>query len=377
MRLNYLAITAISLWLLCVPNTISAHFFEPNVPTPIPSWLNETQINETLSEWDAFRNLSGCHAGDRVDGLSKLKKYFQYFGYISNSSSSSFNFTDDFDDALKSALETYQKNFNLDVTGELDERTVQQIVRPRCGVPDIVNGSTTMNSGKYNSSSSTRFHSVSHYSFFPGKPRWPDSKRDLTYAFSPGNQLTDDVKSVFARAFERWSTVTTLTFTVTDSFYTADMKIGFFSGDHGDGEPFDGVLGTLAHAFSPPNGQFHLDGAENWVISGDVTKSSVTSAVDLESVAVHEIGHLLGLGHSSVEDAIMYPSISSRTRKVELVQDDVTGIQELYGANPSYNASSTPSASHERETSDGGPRILSSTWGLRALFAVGFGLLFL
>nr|UOI39555.1 matrilysin family metalloendoprotease [Betula platyphylla]UVJ47662.1 matrilysin family metalloendoprotease [Betula platyphylla] len=368
MRLIYFFAITVCLTVSSTP--ISAHFL-PDL-TSIPPWLNDTR-----GAWDSFRNLSGCRPGEKADGLSKLKNYLQHFGYITNSSS---NFTDDFDDALRSAIMTYQKNFNLNATGELDERTLQQIVRPRCGVADIVNGSTTMNSGNKTTSASntTHFHTVSHYAFFPGTPRWPDSQRDLTYAFEPENQLSDEVKSVFSRAFERWSNVTALTFTQTASFYTADLKIGFFVGDHSDGEPFDGVLGTLAHAFSPTSGRLHLDGAETWVVSGDVSTSSVTSAVDLESVAVHEIGHLLGLGHSSVEDAIMYPSISSRTRKVELATDDVTGIQKLYGANPSYNGSSTSSTgAEERDNSNAVPNISGSMWAMRALLTVGFGLLLL
>ncbi|XP_041011284.1 metalloendoproteinase 2-MMP-like [Juglans microcarpa x Juglans regia] len=357
---------AISLLLSSTP--VSAHFF-PNI-TSIPPLLNATN-----GPWDSFRNFSGFHAGDKSDGLSKLKHYLQHFGYITNSTS---NYTDDyFDDALKAAIETYQKNFNLNVTGELDPQTVQQIVRSRCGVPDIVNGSTTMNSGKMTSSSNgTHFHTVSHYSFFPGTPRWPNSKRNLTYAFLPENQLSNDVKTVFSRAFNRWSMVTALTFTQTESFNDADIQIAFFVGDHGDGEPFDGLLGTLAHAFSPTNGRLHLDGDESWVVSGDSTTSSSTSAVDLESVAVHEIGHILGLGHSSVENSIMYPTISSRTRKVELANDDILGIQELYGANPAYNGSSTtPAAQNEGGTDYGAAQKLGSPLDLK--FAVGIGLLLL
>jgi hypothetical protein len=370
--MRFIYFFAITVCLTVSSAPISAHFL-PNI-TSIPPWLNATG-----GAWDSFRNFTGCHPGEKVDGLSKLKNYLQHFGYITNSSS---NFTDDFDDALRSALETYQKNFNLNPTGELDERTLQQIVRPRCGVPDIVNGSTTMNSGNKTTSPSnaTHFHTVSHYTFFPDTPRWPESRRDLTYAFQPENQLSDDVKSLFSRAFERWSSVTPLTFTQTESFYGADIKIGFFVGDHGDGEPFDGVLGTLAHAFSPTSGRLHLDGSETWVVSGDVTASSVTSAVDLESVAVHEIGHLLGLGHSSVEDAIMYPTIPSRTRRVELANDDVAGIQWLYGANPSYNGSSTPSPStgaEERDNSNAVHMTSGPMWAMRAFLAVGFGLLLL
>ena len=46
-------------------------------------------------------------------------------------------------------------------------------------------------------------------------------------------------------------------------------------------------------------------------------------------MALHEIGHLLGLGYSSVRNAIMFPSISSRTTK-GLDEDDIQGIRALY-----------------------------------------------
>ncbi|XP_057458284.1 metalloendoproteinase 2-MMP-like [Lotus japonicus] len=341
---------------------VSARLF-PDVPSFIPDGVPPS------GAWDAFRNFSGCHRGENYDGLSNLKSYFKRFGYIPHAPPS--NFSDDFDDALEAAIKTYQKNFNLNITGDLDDKTLRQIMLPRCGVADIINGTTTMNAAgnqdetASHGDSNLHFHTVSHYALFPGQPRWPAGKQELTYAFYPGNSLSDAVKSVFTGAFARWSEVTTLTFRETSSYFDADMRIGFFDGDHGDGEPFDGSLGTLAHAFSPTNGRFHLDAAEDWVVSGDVSKSALATAVDLESVAVHEIGHLLGLGHSSVEEAIMFPTISSRTKKVVLAEDDIKGIQYLYGTNPSFNGSSATTSSPERDASDGGRRLtcfLASPW---------------
>uniref|UniRef100_A0A0R0KYB1 Peptidase metallopeptidase domain-containing protein n=1 Tax=Glycine max TaxID=3847 RepID=A0A0R0KYB1_SOYBN len=222
--------------------------------------------------WDEFTTYTRGH---NYKGLSNVKNYFHHLGYIPN-----------------------PNNYNLDITGKLDNNTLRQLTTPRCGVPDIINTNTTTQHTQLH------IHTVSHYSFFNGAPRWPAGTRQLTYAFSPELNLNCAAKSLFARAFN--------------------------SGDHNDGLPFDGPLGEWAHAFAPTNGWCHFDADEYWVASGDVTQSPVARAVDLESIAVHEIGHLLGLHHSSDQRAIMYAYLPPRTRKVNLAQDDINGIRHLY-----------------------------------------------
>ena len=55
------------------------------------------------------------------------------------------------------------------------------------------------------------------------------------------------------------------------------------------------------------------------------------TTIDFHRVALHELGHFLGLGHETTNPAIMQPVISDLD---ELQQDDIDGAQSLYATTP-------------------------------------------
>jgi len=55
------------------------------------------------------------------------------------------------------------------------------------------------------------------------------------------------------------------------------------------------------------------------------------TGTNLLQVAIHELGHSLGLGHSDVQTAIMAPFYREYKPNVKLDQDDIAGIRSLYG----------------------------------------------
>ena len=85
---------------------------------------------------------------------------------------------------------------------------------------------------------------------------------------------------------------------------------------------------TLAHAFYPKDGDIHFNDDVDWTVTGEANKK------DLLQVAVHEIGHAIGLQHTpqltSVPVSIMHPLYQNHSH-THLFVDDIAGAQAHYG----------------------------------------------
>jgi len=170
---------------------------------------------------------------------------------------------------------------------------------------------------------------------------------NLTYSFGAltADLTSEQVLNELERALAQWADAVQVNFSGGGTEFMPDnVHFLFATADHGDGYPFDGPGSVLAHAFypAPPNpepiaGDVHFDDDEQW---------RVGTYLDLFSVALHELGHVLGLGHSDNPDAVMYPYYSQVT---ELSQEDIDAIRTLYAArepeaNPPANDSVSPAS---------------------------------
>lgn len=185
---------------------------------------------------------------------------------------------------------------------------------------------------------------------------------ELSYHF---RNTTLDLGQVLAeseveRGLFEWSRYAAISWTRSSSpGLVRSLDISWVTGDHGDGSPFDGPGGVLAHAFypSPPNsepgaGDLHFDDAELWRVGADL---------DLFSVALHECGHALGLEHSTDPTAVMYPFYQ---RVTGLRADDIAGIRSLY-AGAKVTVVATDAVGGETASGQGGMTLVFSRLGTK------------
>ncbi|CAG9863528.1 unnamed protein product [Phyllotreta striolata] len=230
--------------------------------------------------------------------------YLSQYGYLGPAKGNSSRILDE--RSYKKAIEDFQAFAGLNITGELDDTTKATMVLPRCGVKDKV-GTGDNRAKRYALQGS----------------RW--KVKNLTYKISkyPSRLKRSDVDKEVQRAFDVWTDYTDLTFTPKTG--QVHIEIRFEYGEHGDGDPFDGPGGTLAHAYFPVfGGDAHFDASESWSVNS-------YRGTNLFQVAAHEFGHSLGLSHSDVRQALMAPFYRGYDPIFNLDSDDIEGIQALYG----------------------------------------------
>jgi hypothetical protein len=60
-------------------------------------------------------------------------------------------------------------------------------------------------------------------------------------------------------------------------------------------------------------------------------ESGCSGEYDIDGIMAHEVGHVIGLGHSNVSGATMYPSVSAcNTGNRTLAADDIAARDDLY-----------------------------------------------
>ncbi|XP_051529564.1 matrix metallopeptidase-21 [Myxocyprinus asiaticus] len=283
-------------------------------------------------------------------------------GTMSRSSSTEQNQQQEFITALKE----FQRVTGLPVTGVFDDATKAAMNKPRCGFSDQdeeidsteqelndtteSNSTTThnhtdvhqINNNDTTTSNNTQAHvrkkqhltailktrrkrNVSewtgHMAFSKALLKW----RLIGEGYS--SQLSiDEQKYIFRLAFRMWSEVSPLEFVedLHSPLEEIDIRLGFGTGRHlGCSQRFDGAGREFAHAWFL--GDIHFDDDEHFTVP------NTGSGISLLKVAVHEIGHVLGLPHIYRSGSIMQPSYLPQEAGFEIDWLDRKSIQNLYG----------------------------------------------
>ncbi|XP_042636339.1 matrix metalloproteinase-21 [Orycteropus afer afer] len=269
--------------------------------------------------------------------------------------------------AFARAVRAFQRANQLPATGALDTATLRAMNRPRCGVRDP-QGAPELRGGPRPSPAARprakRFLQLLR-PLPGGEEAWRDGEAIRVFSRSTlkwrlvgegySSQLSaDDQRHIFRLAFRMWSEVTPLHFRedLTGPSTQVDIKLGFGRGRHlGCPRVFDGSGQEFAHAWRL--GDIHFDDDEHF------TPPTSDTGISLLKVAVHEIGHVLGLPHTYRTGSVMQPNYIGQKPAFELDWSDRKAIQKLYGNQYWRYDSDKDQAQTEDKQGNHYPRLIS------------------
>jgi hypothetical protein len=199
-----------------------------------------------------------------------------------------------YDPVTEAAVNAMQRSYGLAETGIVDAETLALMQQPRCAHPD---GEQPLDE--------------SHKFSLQGS-RW--TTRSVSWRLTMGAERdisAADVQSAMHAAFEEITFASGISFPQVTG--TADIEVGFKD----NGPPDE----NIAQAFFPSGGgdlSFNLN--RRW------------NKTEIQGHGLHELGHAMGLWHSSLPGSVMFPtSTTTSTLRTTLSVDDQLGLRVVYG----------------------------------------------
>lgn len=206
------------------------------------------------------------------------------------------------------------------------------------------------------------------YTYMSPPYRYKADYMPLAYFVDPRHAplTTDETVRMVQVALERWAAVSGLSFVFAgeDSF---SASVDQFTNDHklrvSFGDPYNDIsneqkivaiggsyyatdAGTAGEGFHEALNGFVIFNNDSPIVANYLSKPN-----NFEKIVTHEFGHVLGLGHSPVSEAVMYAygSVNDKGDAFGLHNADVEGIQSLYPAQASGAASIVDVRSHSQQ----------------------------
>lgn len=171
---------------------------------------------------------------------------------------------------------------------------------------------------------------------------WTNSITTIDIFLNPSNTqslATGGVQSQVANALAQWNGKSRISIRQNTSNFTGQVSLNeiYFSTDPAIFGGGSGVVGLTQVLFKNNTGEI-LEA--DILLNDDFTFStSMTDSDYLGNVITHEMGHFLGLGHSQVNGATMFYSLSHGQNQLE--GDDKAGVYSIYPTADSTKGSIT------------------------------------
>jgi hypothetical protein len=210
--------------------------------------------------------------------------------------------------------------------------------------------------------------------FFGGPVRWmeADSGQPVRYFVNPsGSPIAGGAAAEITRAMSAWPNQSGATIQLQLAGQTGSCGIAIDNNNtisFGDClnqlDPPIGCVGVVALTTISWTNETRVVGGTtfNRLIEADTVFNRgmdcfLANSANLAEVACHELGHSIGLGHSSDPSAIMWASAHGRGRDATLGSDDIAGVQAIYpgapGGGPPPPSPPSPVTIASRSLTDG------------------------